>query len=94
MHDGKFRHIIRRIMTDPNHDLVTQIKETLAERRVTPTAFGRQIANDSNLLTNLEKGRELRRELTARLNLFLAGEPLPPWTPKRKKSKKRKRVMQ
>lgn len=94
MHDGKFRHIIRRIMTDTDNELISQIKETLAQRRVTPTKFGKDVANDSSLLTDLEDGRELRRELMVRLNLFLAGEPLPPWTPKRKRAKKRKRVIQ
>lgn len=85
-------------MTDTDQTLIAQIEETLTKRRVTPTAFGKQIANDSNLLTNLKEGRELRRELRTRLNMFLEGLELPPWTPKRApkapKPKKRKRVVQ
>lgn len=92
---GYFRLIIRHTMTETDDTLISQIKETLAQRGVTPTAFGRQVANDSMLLLDLEAGRELRRELRVRLAKFLAGEPLDPWTRKRSpKIKKRKRVMQ
>lgn len=80
-------------MTEADDTLISQIEQTLSERRVSPTAFGREVANDSNLLLNLKDGRELRRELRVRLEKFLAGEPLDPWTRKRK-PKKRKRVMQ
>jgi hypothetical protein len=77
-------------MTDSDDALISQIKSTLSERGVTPTAFGRQVANDSMLLIDLRKGRELRKELRIRLEKFLAGEPLPAWTPKRKKPKRKR----
>ena len=77
-------------MTDADDTLISQIEETLAQRGVTSTAFGRQVANDSMLLLDLKAGRELRRELRVRLAKFLAGEPLAPWERKRKKPKRKR----
>lgn len=55
-----------------DHDLLARIDRFLEAEHMTPTAFGRRVANDSMLVPQIREGRELRRATRAKIEAFIA----------------------
>lgn len=55
----------------PEADLIERIRVFCDETGISATEFGRRSINDSALMTNLVKGRELRRDTRARIDAAL-----------------------
>lgn len=53
-------------------DILTDIEAFLAQTEMPLTTFGRRAANDPRLVTDLRKGRELRRSMERRVREFMA----------------------
>jgi hypothetical protein len=49
------------------HDLIARVDAHLAASGESPAAFGRRVANDSNLVADLRAGRQPRMCLAARI---------------------------
>lgn len=59
-----------------DHEFIARIEGVLRVKGITPTAFGRVVANDSMLLADLRDGRELRRDMRLKIEQFIT-ENLP-----------------
>lgn len=57
-----------------DHDLIARIEGFLSASRMSPTAFGRKVGNDGDLLADLKGGRELRRKTREKIEAFIASE--------------------
>ena len=67
-------------MTAPVHsDLLAEIDRYLSRHGLSKTQFGYSLMGDPRLVTDLEKGRELRRSTEARLRQKMKNPP-PPMT--------------
>lgn len=54
-----------------------KIETFLRKSKMPPTRFGRLACKDPRLVGDLRNGRELRAPLAARIEAFLAKQPLP-----------------
>lgn len=59
-------------MDTKNDQFLSQIETYLFERGMSATAFGRESANDPNLVFDLREGRELRRATRDKITSFLS----------------------
>jgi hypothetical protein len=62
-----------------DHDeLLRRIERHLQESGETPTAFGRRVAKDGNLIPDLRAGRSPTMRLAARIIDAMASQPAAP----------------
>lgn len=54
-------------------NLLRAIETGLARAGMTPSRFGREVANDPRLVFDLRRGRQLRTDTESRVRGFLAG---------------------
>ncbi len=54
--------------------LLRKVEIFLRRTGMPPTRFGRAAINDPRLVRDLRQGREPRRETTARIEAFIAGQ--------------------
>jgi hypothetical protein len=60
----------------PKHpELAKEVSAYLAARKMRPTTFGTNAANDPRLIWTLENGRELRSDLLQRIRMFMLTSP-------------------
>ena len=60
--------------------LLQRIERYLRASRMSPTTFGRETARDPQLVFDLRRGREPRRELRRRIHAFLDAHEVTTWT--------------
>jgi len=51
----------------PDAELMASIRQFIKATHISPSTFGRAVANDPSLIDGVKKGRELRRELRAKV---------------------------
>lgn len=55
-----------------DHDLLGTIQQFIGERGMSPSTFGRRVANDAMLVKQLRDGREIRHAIRSRIMSFIA----------------------